>query len=83
MTRFDDVRDVGRDPKTFSSEPTIMIPDPPPGGSMSFGDHKMMLMMDPPQHTAFRRLISREFTQAPAAGLRPESKRWRARSSMP
>ena len=38
---------------------------------MAFGDHKMMLMMDPPQHTAFRRLISREFTQAPAAALRP------------
>ncbi len=60
-----------------------MIPDPPPGGAMSFGDHKMMLMMDPPQHTAFRRLISREFTQAPAAGCARESKRWRARSSMP
>ena len=44
-----------------------MIPDPPEGGGMAFGDHKMMLMMDPPQHTAFRRLISREFTQAPAA----------------
>jgi cytochrome P450 len=71
VTRFDDVRAMGRDPETFSSEPTIMIPDPPDGGSMAFGDHKMMLMMDPPQHTAFRRLISREFTQAPAALLRP------------
>ncbi len=71
VTRFDDVREMGRDPKTFSSEPTIMIQDVPAGGSMSFGDHKMMLMMDPPQHTAFRRLISREFTQAPAAALRP------------
>ncbi|HEY6598278.1 MAG TPA: hypothetical protein VIZ30_03160, partial [Pseudomonadales bacterium] len=71
VTRFDDVREMGRDTKTFSSEPTIMIPDPPPGGTMAFGDHKMMLMMDPPQHTAFRRLISREFTQAPAAALRP------------
>ena len=71
VTRFDDVRAMGRDPETFSSEPTIMIPDPPDGGSMALGDHKMMLMMDPPQHTAFRRLISREFTQAPAALLRP------------
>ncbi len=71
VTRFEDVRAMGRDPETFSSEPTIMIPDPPEGGSMAFGDHKMMLMMDPPQHTAFRRLISREFTQAPAAALRP------------
>jgi cytochrome P450 len=71
VTRFDDVRAMGRDPETFSSEPTIMIADPAEGG-MAFGDdHKMMLMMDPPQHTAFRRLISREFTQAPAALLRP------------
>jgi cytochrome P450 len=71
VTCFDDVRAMGRDPETFSSEPTIMIADPPPGGAMAFGDHKMMLMMDPPQHTAFRKLISREFTQAPAAALRP------------
>ena len=71
VTRFEDVRAMGRDPETFSSEPTIMIPDPPEGGTMAFGEHKMMLMMDPPQHTAFRRLISREFTQAPSAALRP------------
>ena len=45
VTRFDDVRAMGRDPETFSSEPTIMIPDPPDGGSMALGDHKMMLMM--------------------------------------
>jgi cytochrome P450 len=71
VTRFDDVRAIGRDPQTFSSEPTIMIGDPAPGGTIAFGDHKMMLMMDPPQHTAFRRLISREFTQGPAAALKP------------
>ena len=71
VTRFDDVRAMGRDPETFSSEPTIMIADPADGGMAFGGDHKMMLMMDPPQHTAFRRLISREFTQAPAALLRP------------
>ena len=70
VTRFEDVRAMGRDPETFSSEPTIMIADPA-GGAMTIADHKMMLMMDPPQHTAFRRLISREFTQAPAAALRP------------
>lgn len=71
VTRFEDVRAIGRDPATFSSEPTIMIADPAQGSGIAFGDHKMMLMMDPPQHTAFRRLISREFTQGPAARLRP------------
>jgi cytochrome P450 len=71
VSRFDDVAAVGRDPKTFSSEPTIMIADPAPGSGFEFGDHKMMLMMDPPDHTRFRKIISREFTQGPAAALRP------------
>ena len=71
LTRYQDVADVGRDPKTFSSEPTIMIADPAPGSGLEFGDHKMMLMMDPPAHTAYRKIISREFTQGPALALRP------------
>jgi cytochrome P450 len=50
-----------------------MIADPDPGSALAFdgGDHKMMLMMDPPRHTQFRRLISREFTRGPAAEMRP------------
>lgn len=71
VTRYEDVAALGRDPKTFSSEPTIMIADPAAGSGFAFGDHKMMLMMDPPDHTRFRKIISREFTQGPAAALRP------------
>lgn len=71
LTRYEDVAAVGRDPATFSSEPTIMIADPESGMEMAFGEHKMMLMMDPPAHTQFRKIISREFTQGPAAALRP------------
>jgi len=71
VTRYDDVAAIGRDPKTFSSEPTIMIPDPAQGSGIEFGDHKMMLMMDPPAHTQFRKIISREFTKGPAAALQP------------
>ena len=71
VTRYRDVADIGRDPKTFSSEPTIMIADPAPGSGFEFGDHKMMLMMDPPAHTQFRKIISREFTKGPAQALRP------------
>lgn len=67
VTRFDDVRRVGRDHETFSSEPTIMIQDPAdpaddPEASAILGDHKMMLMADPPYHTRLRRLISTDFT---------------------
>ena len=69
VTRFDDVWTVDRDFSTYSSEPTIMIADPAPEAGTAFGPYKMMLMMDPPEHTAFRKLIRSEFTQ-PAAHLR-------------
>ncbi|HEV2365885.1 MAG TPA: cytochrome P450 [Caulobacteraceae bacterium] len=71
VTRFADVYAVDRDFQTYSSEPTIMIADPPPDGTLAFGPYKMMLMMDPPEHTGFRKLIRAEFT-APAARLRAE-----------
>jgi cytochrome P450 len=69
ITRHEHVRAIGRDPQRFSSEPTIMIDDPLPGTTHD-GEHKMMLMMDPPMHTEYRKLISREFTQGPAEGHR-------------
>lgn len=67
VTRHADIWAVDRDFQTYSSEPTIMITDPV--SEMGFGGHKMMLMMDPPEHTAFRKLIRSEFTE-PAARLR-------------
>jgi cytochrome P450 len=71
VTRHADVWAVDRDFQAFSSEPTIMIPDPPPSQANAFGPYKMMLMMDPPEHTAFRKLIRQEFT-LPAAHLRED-----------
>ena len=68
VTRYEDVRAVGRDPETFSSVPTTMIPDPIEG--FGFGDHQMMLMSDPPHHTRLRRTINRQFTPRAAARLR-------------
>ncbi len=71
VTRHADVWAVDRDFQAFSSEPTIMIPDPAPGQGQGFGPYKMMLMMDPPEHTGFRKLIRQEFT-LPAARLRED-----------
>jgi cytochrome P450 len=65
ITRFDDVKLIGRDPETFSSEPSIMIPD----DHLEMGDHKMMLMSDPPYHTRLRRVISHAFTPKAVARL--------------
>jgi cytochrome P450 len=70
VTRWKDVYEVDRNFQAFSSEPTIMIQDAPEG-SQGFGPYKMMLMMDPPQHTAFRKLIRQEFTQPAATGRTP------------
>ena len=71
VTRYKDVYDVDRNFQAFSSEPTIMIMDPPPDQQANFGGYKMMLMMDPPQHTAYRKLIRQEFTVGPAAERAP------------
>jgi cytochrome P450 len=68
ITRYDDVFQVDRDYTAFSSEPTIMIAD---GGGGQMGPYKMMLMMDPPEHAGFRKLIRGEFT-LPSAKLRAE-----------
>ncbi len=70
ITRYQDVYEVDRNFQAFSSEPTIMIQDPL-DQSNSFGGYKMMLMMDPPQHTAFRKLIRQEFTVPTAADRKP------------
>jgi cytochrome P450 len=72
LTRYADVFAVDHDFQNFSSSPTIMIDDPLGDGDGMIGDAKMMLMMDPPHHTAFRKLIRAEFTRPAAAqkGLR-------------
>ncbi|HLJ52731.1 MAG TPA: cytochrome P450 [Rhizomicrobium sp.] len=73
ITRYQDVYDVDRGFQAFSSEPTIMIQDAPDQAT-NFGGYKMMLMMDPPQHTAYRRLIREEFTVPVTAGRIPRMK---------
>jgi cytochrome P450 len=72
LTRYADVWAVDHDFQTFSSEPTIMIADP--DMVLALGEAKMMLMMDPPEHTAFRKLIRAEFTRPAAGGKEPRLK---------
>ena len=71
VTRYADVYAVDHDFQTFSSDPTIMIQDPLGETEGMLGEAKMMLMMDPPQHTGFRKLIRAEFTRPAAADARP------------
>lgn len=72
LTRYADVYAVDHDFQTFSSEPTIMIADP--DMVLALGEAKMMLMTDPPEHTAFRKLIRAEFTRPAAGGKEPRLK---------
>ena len=74
VTRYQEVWAVDRDFQNYSSEPTIMISDPAAEAAQSFGGYKMMLMMDPPQHTAYRKLIRSEFTQPVSADRTPRMK---------
>jgi len=74
LMRYDDVYAVDHDFQTYSSSPTIMINDPLTENEGAIGEAKMMLMIDPPQHTAFRKLIRAEFTKPEAAGKEPRLK---------
>ena len=77
VTRYRDVKAVGRDPGTFSSVPTIMIPDGE--GGLEVGDHQMMLTMDPPRHTGHRKLVAGEFIPRAAKAMRPRIEKLAAR----
>jgi cytochrome P450 len=69
VTRYDDVKRVGRDPATFSSVPTIMIPDGDAG--LDVDGHQMMLTMDPPRHSRYRKLVSGDFIPRSVRRLAP------------
>src|SRR5690606_2922596 len=58
VTRYADVREVGRDAETFSSEYGIMIPG---SAGPAAGAPRMMITMDPPSHTGFRKLVVPDF----------------------
>src|SRR5262249_34243737 len=52
----------------FSSCPTIMIDD---ASAADLGDHTMMLTMDPPRHTQYRKLVSPSFLRSASGRMRP------------
>jgi len=74
ITKYKDVYAVGRDAHTYSSdqdhggvvgleELEVQPPD--------YGDAKIMLTMDPPQHTRYRKLVNKGFTPRMIAALEP------------
>jgi cytochrome P450 len=73
VTGYDEMRTVVRDPDTFSNA-RIVIPteaDPAVHGT-TFGP----LHLDPPEHSASRRALTRSFPNSAMRGLEPELRRW-------
>jgi len=68
VSRFDDVFAAARDVDSFSSAKGLSF-----GGDdiASLGLAPTIVMMDPPDHTAYRRLVSRGFTPRAVAELEP------------
>lgn len=66
LSRFDDVMAASLDTETFSSEHGITLdaitPDP-------WASPKAMIMMDPPDHTAMRKMVNRTFFRSTVATL--------------
>jgi cytochrome P450 len=70
VTRYRDVWAIGRDAKTYSSYAGGIGLDDPPEVALQL-TRNMMLHMDPPNHTRYRALVSREFIPRSANALRP------------
>jgi cytochrome P450 len=60
LSRFDDVLAAHLDPATFSSAHTTVLEMMAP--EVGNYEQSLMIFMDPPSHTAFRKLVSRAFT---------------------
>ncbi len=66
ITRYDDVVACNRDSATFSSEAdrggVVTLEDLPETAGAASEGGRLMLQMDPPDHTRYRRLVNRGFT---------------------
>ena len=69
VTRYRDVKAVGRDASDVLVEGGIMIPDNE--GGIDVAGHEMMISADPPVHTGLRKLVAPEFIPRAAKAMRP------------
>jgi cholest-4-en-3-one 26-monooxygenase len=74
ITKYDDVVHVGRDAETFSSDQKrggVVGLEGRTDDYAGFEGGKLMLMMDPPEHTRYRKLVNRGFTPRQMRMLEP------------
>jgi cytochrome P450 len=61
VSRYEDIRDLSRDPARFCSGRGALVNDPMRTGGAPMSTPSI-LHMDPPEHAAFRGLVNRRFT---------------------
>ncbi len=71
LSRFDDVQEAFRDYETFTSTKGVALEQ----RGMINKDFQQMIEMDPPDHTSFRKLVSRVFTGRKVAEREEEIRR--------
>ncbi|MCM6773094.1 cytochrome P450 [Nocardia sp. CDC159] len=70
LSRYADVYAAVRDPETFSSAQGLTV-DYNNLSEIGLGENRPFVFTDPPDHTAFRRLVARGFTPRQVAEIRP------------
>ena len=68
VSRYEDIRDLSRDPAHFCSGGGALVNDPI-RSSETRTLARSILHMDPPQHGDFRKLVNRQFTPRALSGL--------------
>ncbi len=68
LTRYEDIRDVSRDPTRFCSSRGALVNDPVRDVASAVSS-RSILHMDPPEHAEFRSLVNRRFTPRALGGL--------------
>jgi cytochrome P450 len=68
LTRYEDIRNLSRDPAHFCSGRGALVNDPIRSGGTTM-QAPSILHMDPPDHAVFRKLVNRQFTPRALAEL--------------
>ena len=68
VTRYEDIRNLSRDPAHFCSGRGALVNDPLRDAQAQMAS-RSILHMDPPEHADFRGLVNRRFTPRAMAGL--------------
>jgi cholest-4-en-3-one 26-monooxygenase len=75
ITKYDDVVAVGRDGATYSSDQrrggVVVLEEQPPEAAEFTEGGNLMLTMDAPEHTRYRKLVNRGFTPRQMRMLEP------------